>query len=78
MTDENDISKDLLIAALRQRIGELTQNYEYKIAEIRVEYTLLENDYNLLQKEIESKEAIEDRKNEFPSVDELVEANKSV
>jgi len=78
MTDENDISTDLLIAVLRQRIGELTQNYEYKIAEIRVEYTLLQNDYNLLQQEVGKATMPGENKKEFPSVDELVEANKSV
>lgn len=41
MTKETD-DKDLIIIALKQRIGELVSNYESHIANLRVEYTKLE------------------------------------
>lgn len=42
--------KDLVIAALRQRIGELVSNYESDIAVIRANYTKLKKDFDHVSK----------------------------
>lgn len=44
-------NKDLIIEALRQRIGELTTDYETKIAMLRVEITNLSSSLDELSKE---------------------------
>ena len=68
MTDAND--KDLVIIALKQRIGELISNYELDIANIRAQYTKLQHAYDLLKRDIASQP---EEKKEFPSVNELLE-----
>lgn len=42
--------KDLVITALKQRIGELVSNYESDIAIIRASYTKLKEDFDHLSK----------------------------
>jgi hypothetical protein len=42
--------KDLVIAALRQRIGELVSNYESDIAVIRANYTKLKEEFDHISK----------------------------
>jgi hypothetical protein len=44
MTESNE--KDLVIAALRQRIGELVSAYETEVAVIRAAYTKLKEDFD--------------------------------
>ena len=74
MTDASD-NKDLVIIALKQRIGELMSNYELDIANIRAQYTLLEIKYSeLLQNN--TPQPVE--KKSFPAVEELIEGEKSV
>ena len=68
MTDAND--KDLVIIALKQRIGELISNYELDIANIRAQYTKLQHAYDLLKRDTTSQP---EEKKEFPSVNELLE-----
>jgi len=68
MTDAND--KDLVIIALKQRIGELISNYELDIANIRAQYTKLQHAYDLLRKDTTPQP---EEKKEFPSVNELLE-----
>jgi len=48
MTESNE--KDLVIAALRQRIGELVSAYETEIAVIRAAYTKLKEESDHLSK----------------------------
>ena len=60
MSKEND-AKDLVITALRQRIGEIVSSYESQIAVLRTEFTFLQNDFDHVSKIL--KEA-EDEKNE--------------
>lgn len=69
MTDAND-NRDLVLIALKQRIGELTSNYEIEIANIRAQYTRLQNAYDLLKKNTTPQP---EEKKAFPSVDELLE-----
>jgi hypothetical protein len=69
MTDVSD-NKDLVIIALKQRIGELTSNYELDIANIRAQYTKLQHAYNLL---IKDSTPLPEEKKEFPSVNELLQ-----
>ena len=59
MSKEND-AKDLVITALRQRIGEIVSSYESQIAVLRAEFTFLQNDFDHVSKVL--KEA-EDEKN---------------
>lgn len=69
MTDAND-NRDLVIIALKQRIGELISNYELDMANIRAQYTKLQYEYSLLKQKTTPQP--EDKK-EFPSVNELLE-----
>lgn len=48
MTESDE--KDLVISALRQRIGELVSAYETDIALIRAKYTKLSKDFEHLSK----------------------------
>ena len=48
MTESNE--KDLVIAALQQRIGELVSGYESQIAIIRANYTKLKEEYDHVAK----------------------------
>lgn len=51
MTNKNDDKdKDLIIAVLKQRLGELVSAYEHQVASIRVEFTNLKNEYEHLLK----------------------------
>ena len=51
MTKNNDDrDKDLVIAVLKQRIGELVSSYEHQVATIRVEFTNIKNAYDHLIK----------------------------
>lgn len=73
MTDVND-NKDLVILALKQRIGELASNYELDMANIRAQYTKLSMAFDELRKNTTPQP---EEKKSFPSVNELVEeANK--
>lgn len=76
MTDVND-SKDLVIIALKQRIGELASHYELDIANIRAQYTMLQNQYNELLRET-TLPPVEKKDKSFPSVEELVKKDESV
>jgi hypothetical protein len=49
-TQNDDKDKDLIIAVLRQRIGELVSAYEYQVASIRVEFTNLKAEFDHLIK----------------------------
>jgi hypothetical protein len=69
MTDASD-NKDLVIIALKQRIGELISNYELDIANIRAQYTKLQHAYDLLKKDSTPQP---EEKKEFPSVNELLQ-----
>lgn len=69
MTDTND-NKDLIIVALRQRIGELVQNYEYAIATLRADITRLDAvNKNLVERLTPVPETIK----EFPSISDMLE-----
>ncbi len=69
MTDAND-SKDLVIIALKQRIGELVQNYEYAVATLRADLTNLDR----INKQLVQKlNPVPEVKKEFPSVSEILE-----
>jgi hypothetical protein len=59
MSKENE-AKDLIITALRQRIGEIVSSYESQVALLRAEFTMLQNDFEHITKVL--KEA-EDEKN---------------
>ena len=69
MTDAND-SKDLVIIALRQRIGELVQNYEYAVATLRADITKLDAINKDLVKRLTPQP---ETPKEFPSVSEILE-----
>jgi hypothetical protein len=69
MTDAND-SKDLVIIALRQRIGELVPNYEYAVATLRADITKLDAINKDLVKRLTPQP---ETPKEFPSVSELLE-----
>ena len=69
MTDASD-NRDLVIIALKQRIGELISNYELEMASIRAQYTKLQHAYDLLKKNTTPQP---EEKKVFPSVDELLE-----
>ena len=81
MTDTSD-EKDLVIAALRQRIGKLSSDYEYEIALIRTEYTKLETAFNKLKeahkKVMLEKAELEHKEKHIPSVDELIGTKSDV
>lgn len=81
MTDTSD-EKDLIISALRQRIGQLSSNYEYDIALIRAEYTKLNAKYLKLEescKELLFEKTKEDNNiKSVPSVDELIGTKSDV
>ena len=74
MTDASD-NKDLVIIALKQRIGELISNYELDIANIRAQYTLLEIKYSEL---LQNNTPQPGEKKSFPAVEELIEGEKPV
>jgi len=61
MTQEND-KKDLIIAALKQRIGTLVSNYETDIAMIRAEYTELQKTLEVVSNELEGMRIANDPK----------------
>lgn len=61
MTQEND-KKDLIITALRERIGSLVSNYEIEIALIRSEYTTLKADYDAALLVVDELKALNDPK----------------
>jgi len=61
MTQEND-KKDLIIAALKQRIGTLVSNYETDIAMIRAEYTELQKTLEVVSSELEGMRIANDPK----------------
>jgi len=69
MTETND-NKDLVIIALRQRIGELVQNYEYAVATLRADITNLDAINKKLTKQLTPQP---ETPKEFPSVSELLE-----
>ena len=69
MTDAND-NKDLVIIALKQRIGELVQNYEYAVATLRADLTKLDAINKDLVKRLTPQP---ETTKEFPSVSELLE-----
>ena len=54
MAESNE--KDLVIAALRQRIGELVSNYETDIAVIRAGYTKLREEFERISKVLADQE----------------------
>ena len=68
---QDETSKDLVITALRQRIGEMSSAYEYQIATIRAEYTKLESAYRHLVSIVPQTEPPTEEKS-FPSVSELL------
>lgn len=68
---QDETSKDLIITALRQRIGEMSSAYEFQIATIRAEYTKLENLYRQLASTVSQPEPPIEEKS-FPSVSELL------
>lgn len=52
MTDNNQNAKiELVVTALQQRIGEMSADYETKIAVLRAEFTMLQNEYNSLMQQ---------------------------
>ncbi len=68
MNETND-NKDLVIIALRQRIGELVQNYEYAVATLRAEIT----NYDAINKELTKRLTPQpETPKEFPSVSEIL------
>ena len=81
MTETND-EKDLIITALRQRVGQLVSTYEFEIAAIRAEYTKLEFAFKKVQEshkalllEKEEKKAL---KSKTPTVEDLIGQEKNV
>jgi hypothetical protein len=68
---QDETSKDLIIIALKQRIGEMSSAYEYQIATIRAEYTKLEVVYRQLLSTTPQPQPPTEEKI-FPSVDDLL------
>lgn len=72
--------KDLVIAALKQRIGELVANYESDIAIIRASYTKLKDDFDHVSKvlaaHIEEKPDKTESKNLFSPVTKFIPPEK--
>jgi hypothetical protein len=54
--------KDLVITALRQRIGELVSNYETEIAIIRANFTKLKEEFDHISKVFADQETLEEVK----------------
>jgi DNA-binding helix-hairpin-helix protein with protein kinase domain len=54
--------KDLVITALRQRIGELVSNYETEIAIIRANFTKLKEEFDHISKVLADQETLEEVK----------------
>ena len=70
---QDDTSKDLIITALRQRIGEMAAAYEFEIAKIRAEYTKLDSVCTDLSKKLYATTQPPKEEKSFPSVSELLE-----
>lgn len=57
MSDTQEFDKkDLKILALRERVAQLTAEYEDKVADLRVELTVLNAEYDSLKESIEPAE----------------------
>lgn len=54
--------KDLVITALRQRIGELVSNYETEIAIIRANFTKLKEEFDHISKVLADQKTLEEVK----------------
>lgn len=54
--------KDLVITALRQRIGELVSNYETEIAIIRANFTKLKEEFDHISKVLADQKNLEEVK----------------
>jgi archaellum component FlaC len=72
MTSTQD--KDLVILALKQRIGEIVSEYEGRIATIRAEYTILSSTLETVSSKLASLEEKNLLKSDMPSVKEILEA----
>lgn len=78
MTETSD-EKDLIITALRQRVGQLVSAYEYELASVRTEYTKLELAFNKIQQA--HKQLLlekEEKKTKTPTVQELIGKEENV
>lgn len=58
MTESKE--KDLVITALRQRIGEIVSNYETEIAIIRANFTKLKEEFDHLSKVLADQKNLEE------------------
>jgi hypothetical protein len=56
MTEQQYDKKDLKILALRERVAQLTAEYEDKIADLRVELTVTTQEFEAFKKSLESAE----------------------
>lgn len=56
MTEQQFDKKDLKILALRERVAQLTAEYEDKIADLRVELTVTTQEFEELKKSLESED----------------------
>lgn len=72
MTSTQD--KDLVIIALKQRIGEIVSDYEGRIATIRAEYTLLSSTFQTVSSRLAELEEKNLPKSDMPTVEEILEA----
>lgn len=75
MTDIND-DKDLIIVALKQRIGAITSQYEYEMATIRAQYTKLEHAYTTLTKSLSESSEKKTPKTQNLTVEDLIGESK--
>lgn len=70
--------KDLKIQALLEKVSELTTNYENKIADLRVEITVKDQDLKNSQTQIESlRVALEQKEAEVEVVSEAAETDSA-
>lgn len=70
MTQEND-KKDLIIASLRERIGNLVSNYEMEIAHLRTEFTELKINFDKVVGSLEEMKKVNDPKKIYREADNV-------
>ena len=62
---KEDETKDLIVVALRQRIGEIVSSYEAQVALLRAEYTMLQNDFQHIAKVLKEAQDEKDASKKF-------------
>ena len=62
---KEDEAKDLIVTALRQRIGEIVSMYESQVALLRAEFTMLQNDFDHMSKVLKELQEEKDAPKKF-------------